>query len=83
MKEIIIDNIKYSSINEASKKLAIPYSTINYRLKSPNFKNYLIVKRKPVPSVFSKKLRLSDEYCNFFNLEKNSEISILELTKKD
>ena len=51
-------------------KISNPYSTINYRLKSQNFKNYLIVKRKPVPSVFSKKLRLSDEYCNFFNLEK-------------
>ena len=74
MKEIIIDNIKYSSINEASKKLEIPYSTINYRLKSQNFKNYLIVKRRVVPSFFNKKLRLSDEYCNFFNLKKNSEI---------
>ena len=36
MKEIIIDNIKYSSIKEASKKLAIPYSTINIQLLKSN-----------------------------------------------
>jgi group I intron endonuclease len=39
-KPIIIDNIKYDSSEEASKKLNIPKSTINWRLNSTNFNNY-------------------------------------------
>lgn len=37
-KEVIIDNIKYKSISEASKKLNIPSSTIYYRINSKNVK---------------------------------------------
>lgn len=40
-KNIIIDNIEYDSITEASKKLNIDRSLIRSRLKSPHFKNYL------------------------------------------
>lgn len=39
--EIIIDNIEYDSITEASQKLNIDKSLIRFRLKSPHFKNYL------------------------------------------
>lgn len=40
-KEIIIDNIKYDSISEASNTLNIDKSLIRSRLKSSHFKNYL------------------------------------------
>lgn len=40
-KGIIIDNIKYNSISEASKQLNIDRAKIKYRLKSSHFKNYL------------------------------------------
>ncbi|NBP56323.1 hypothetical protein EBU71_07295, partial [bacterium] len=40
-KSIIIDNIEYDSILEATKKLNIDRSLIRSRLKSPHFKNYL------------------------------------------
>jgi hypothetical protein len=40
-KEIIIDNIKYDSISEASNILNIDRSLIRSRLKSSHFKNYL------------------------------------------
>jgi hypothetical protein len=82
MKEIIINNIKYSSINYASKQLNIPYSTIIYRLKSPNFVNYLNVKKVKVNSGFCVKSKLSKKFSIFFNLEKNIKISRLELTQK-
>lgn len=39
--EIIIDNIKYDSISEASNTLNVDRSLIRSRLKSPHFKNYL------------------------------------------
>jgi group I intron endonuclease len=41
-KIVIIDNIEYHSMNEASRKLKIPSSTIHYRIKSKNvkFDNY-------------------------------------------
>lgn len=35
-----IDNIRYDSLGEASKKLNIHVTTIKYRLKSNNFQNY-------------------------------------------
>jgi hypothetical protein len=38
---ILIDNIKYNSISEASKQLNIDRAKIRYRLKSSHFKNYL------------------------------------------
>jgi len=40
-KEVIIDNIKYNSISEASKQLNIDRAKLKYRLKSSHFKNYL------------------------------------------
>jgi hypothetical protein len=40
-REIIIDNIQYESISEASNILNIDRSLIKYRLKSSHFKNYL------------------------------------------
>lgn len=40
-KGIIIDNIKYDSITEATQKLNIERSQVRYRLKSSHFKNYL------------------------------------------
>lgn len=40
-KIILIDNIEYNSISEASKKLNIDRKIISYRLKSSHFKNYL------------------------------------------
>ena len=40
---IIIDNIKYNSILEASKKLNIDRTKIRSRLKSSYFKNYLFI----------------------------------------
>lgn len=79
MKELLIDNIKYTSIKDASKKLNIPYSTINYRLKSPNFVNY--VRGKIKLNRFTAKVKLSNKFCFFFNLEKNSEISRVDLTR--
>jgi len=39
-KSVIIDNVKYVSIKEASDKLGIGQTTICYRLKSKNFTNY-------------------------------------------
>lgn len=39
--EIIIDNIKYDSISEASNTLNVDRSLIRSRLKSSHFKNYL------------------------------------------
>lgn len=39
-KPIIIDNVKYNSIGEASRILDIDRKTITYRLNSKNFKNY-------------------------------------------
>jgi hypothetical protein len=39
-KQIIIDNVKYDSITEASNKLTIDRGVIRYRLKSNNFGNY-------------------------------------------
>jgi len=39
-KPIIIDNVKYDSITEASNKLLIDRSLIRYRLKSKKFNNY-------------------------------------------
>jgi len=39
-KPVIIDDVKYNSINEASKILGIDRKTITYRLNSKNFKNY-------------------------------------------
>jgi len=39
-KVIFIDNIRYNSINEASRILGIDRKTITYRLNSKNFKNY-------------------------------------------
>ncbi len=39
-KAIFIDDIEYKSTKEASEKLSIATSTINYRLKSKNFSNY-------------------------------------------
>jgi hypothetical protein len=38
---IIIDNIKYESITDASKNLNFERTLIGYRLKSSHFKNYL------------------------------------------
>lgn len=38
---LLIDNIKYNSISEASEQLNIDRSKIRYRLKSSHFKNYL------------------------------------------
>ena len=40
-KPIIIDGILYDSITDASNKLLIQRSLIRYRIKSPNFKNYI------------------------------------------
>lgn len=38
---IIINNIEYYSIKEASRETKIPESTIHYRLKNKQFKNYI------------------------------------------
>ena len=43
---IIIDNIKYESITDASKKLNFERTLIGYRLKSTHFKNYLFQDNK-------------------------------------
>ena len=43
---IIIDNIKYNSITEATKKLNVSRSLIRKRLKSTHFKNYLFQDNK-------------------------------------
>lgn len=42
-KPIIIDNVKYSSITEASNKLSLERSLIRYRLKSDKFQNYCFI----------------------------------------
>jgi hypothetical protein len=42
-KPVIIDNIKYNSITEASNKLTIDRSLIRYRLKSNKFQNYSLI----------------------------------------
>lgn len=39
-KIVIIDGIRYNSINEASKALKVDRKTIAYRVKSKNFSNY-------------------------------------------
>lgn len=39
-KPIIIDNVIYKSITEASNKLLVDRSLVRYRLKSSNFENY-------------------------------------------
>lgn len=44
--EIIIDDIKYSSLTEASEKLELKYGTIQKRLANPNFINYNYVSGK-------------------------------------
>lgn len=40
-KSISIDNVKYPSINEASRILGINITTIHYRIHSKNFPNYI------------------------------------------
>ena len=40
-KPISVNGIEYKSTKETSKKLGIGMSTINYRLKSQNFNNYI------------------------------------------
>lgn len=43
-KVVLINNIKYASIKEASRKLNICAATISYRCKSNSFLNYKIIK---------------------------------------
>ena len=40
-KPIMIDNIEYKSMTEASDRLGIGISTISYRLNSEGFTNYI------------------------------------------
>lgn len=40
-KKIIVDNLEYESLAEASRALNIPVPTISYRIKSKNFPNYI------------------------------------------
>lgn len=42
-KVVLIDGFKYASIEEASRKLSIPPTTISYRCKSSSFLNYKIM----------------------------------------
>lgn len=39
--KIIVDEVEYNSIKEASELLHIKYDTLKKRLKSPNFPNYI------------------------------------------
>lgn len=47
-KEIIIDEVRYSSIAEASKSLNVGVTTISFRLDSPNYPNYIRLHPKNV-----------------------------------
>ena len=41
IKQVTIDNVKYISLAEASRKLNIPVPTIHWRSKSKNYPNYI------------------------------------------
>lgn len=47
-KAVIIDNIEYKSIAEASRELPISYTTISNRLRSENFNNYTFKYKKDI-----------------------------------
>ena len=42
-KPVSIDDIKYKSVNDASKKLSIDRGTIRYRLKSEKYSTYVYI----------------------------------------
>jgi hypothetical protein len=70
--EIIIDNVEYDSISDATRKLNIYRALMVYRLKSSHFKNYIY-----------KNNDLNIKYNKFINIDSNfnkkEKISINEI----
>ena len=80
MTKIIINNIEYNSIKEASIKLNLSTSTISKRIKSNDseFKKYKI---KRNISGFAAPTKISDELCLFLNFPEGTLMSRIAVTK--